>query len=534
MIVSLLLVVAGVAHGAQEIARPRLSSAVVEWPAALAAMSKIEGLKPNSGESEADVLARISAASGRYLFGIAASPVPVLLPADVVGLLRDQGKVPDAAHPVNGESYFFGYHAPRFFLAGPAGYDATFTIHTSDIPELADISLPDPVEIQIGGMALYNELDEPAVEARPVPSMEALYPGIRRVIVEGHLRYVFIRFGVPYVLSIECFDGRPRLLRLICTQADRIALHFLGTLGIAGGTQQQAGNVEPPVVVRPQTMSSTFTYYGPGRLFPGSDFRGVGGRIDYTVYAPIRFPLADAPAYANSQVYRIRPPKGSGREAVTAAEYSYPWRDNFCERRGFTVGQCPGGIGHQGQDIRPAPCPAPLGNDRCEPGHNVVAVRDGAIMRSPKQEAVYIVINTANEHIRFRYLHMEPRKLDEDNVLSARDVREGEVIGQVSNFSQKENGTSYHLHFDVQVPTKYGWVFVNPYMTLVTAYEQLIGARGVEIYDSPQASTATEIDSGNTPQPASISPADKATKPMPIEPKDGIKDTESVIESTNE
>jgi hypothetical protein len=62
-------------------------------------------------------------------------------------------------------------------------------------------------------------------------------------------------------------------------------------------------------------------------------------------------------------------------------------------------------------------------------------------------------------------------------------VHEGEVIGQMSNYSDKVGGTSYHLHFDVQVPTKDGWVFVNPYMTLVAAYERLIGARGVELGD---------------------------------------------------
>ena len=33
----------------------------------------------------------------------------------------------------------------------------------------------------------------------------------------------------------------------------------------------------------------------------------------------------------------------------------------------------------------------------------------------------------------------------------------------------------------MQVPTRDGWVFVNPYMTLVAAYERLIGARGDEI-----------------------------------------------------
>ena len=29
--------------------------------------------------------------------------------------------------------------------------------------------------------------------------------------------------------------------------------------------------------------------------------------------------------------------------------------------------------------------------------------------------------------------------------------------------------------------TKLGWVWVNPYMTLVLAYERMIGARGTEI-----------------------------------------------------
>jgi murein DD-endopeptidase MepM/ murein hydrolase activator NlpD len=525
LIIALLSVVTGfadaAAYAAQEIMRTRLSSSVVDWPAAQAALAKFEAVGPASGGREPDVLGRLNAASGRLLSNIAASPVPVLLPLDVLALLRDQANASGDAQPAKSERYFAGFHAPRFFLPGPAGYDATFTIHTADIAELADISLPDPVEIQISGLAFTYEVDQQTPEMRPVPALEGRFPGIKRLMQEGHLRYAFVQFGVPYVLSIECFDGRPRLLRLICTQADRIALHFLNLLNIAGGTPRSAANVEPPVVVRPPTMSATFSYFGPGRIYSGSGFHSAGGRVDYTVFAPIRFPLADSPAYANSQIYRDRArAKLSVREAAASPDYAYPWRDNFCERRGFPVGQCFAGIGHQGQDIRPAPCPAPLGNDRCDPAHNVVAARDGAIMRSPKQEAVYVVINIANEHVRFRYLHMEPRRMDEDNLLSGRDVREGEVIGQVSNFSRKENGTSYHLHFDVQVPTRTGWVFVNPYMTLVTAYERLIGGRGVEIVDVPQAAQATEIDSGNTPQPASAAPVDKHRKIRRDEPKD--------------
>jgi hypothetical protein len=165
------------------------------------------------------------------------------------------------------------------------------------------------------------------------------------------------------------------------------------------------------------------------------------------------------------------------------ANYSYPWRDNFCEHRNFYVGQCPGGLGHQGQDIRPASCKQRIqGANRCEPYlHDVVAVRDGAVLRAPRQEALYIVVNAPNERIRVRYLHMLPRQFDADGMLSGRPVREGELIGKVGNFFKRERATTYHLHFDLQVPTRYGWVFVNPYMTLVASYERLIQARGQEI-----------------------------------------------------
>ncbi len=78
-------------------------------------------------------------------------------------------------------------------------------------------------------------------------------------------------------------------------------------------------------------------------------------------------------------------------------------------------------------------------------------MRDGIILRSPRQEAAYLFVNSANEHIRFRYLHMNPKKMDADNLLNGRRVHEGEVIGEVSNFSMKENGTSYHVHFSAAI-----------------------------------------------------------------------------------
>jgi murein DD-endopeptidase MepM/ murein hydrolase activator NlpD len=137
----------------------------------------------------------------------------------------------------------------------------------------------------------------------------------------------------------------------------------------------------------------------------------------------------------------------------------------------------PGRSGHQGQDIRPSSCKQRVqGANRCERDqHDVVAVRDGMVVRSIGQMPVYLFVNALDEHIRFRYLHMFPRQFDQEGLFSGRILKEGEAAGKVGNFIQHERATTYHLHFDMQVPTKYGWVFVNPYMTLVAAYERLIG-----------------------------------------------------------
>ena len=71
--------------------------------------------------------------------------------------------------------------------------------------------------------------------------------------------------------------------------------------------------------------------------------------------------------------------------------------------------------------------------------------------------------------------------MDADGVLNGRHVEEGEKIGVVSNYLDHPNGTTRHLHFDVQVFTRDGWLWVNPYVTLISAYERLIHGRGREV-----------------------------------------------------
>ena len=80
--------------------------------------------------------------------------------------------------------------------------------------------------------------------------------------------------------------------------------------------------------------------------------------------------------------------------------------------------------------------------------------------------------------------------VDADGLLNGRRVDEGEPIGVVSNYLDRPNGTSRHLHFDVQVFTRDGWLWVNPYVTLISAYERLIGGRGREIGTDPVTAAA--------------------------------------------
>src|SRR5258707_9324929 len=135
------------------------------------------------------------------------------------------------------------------------------------------------------------------------------------------------------------------------------------------------------------------------------------------------------------------------------------------------------------------------------------------VLRLSGQMPVYLFVNAPDEHIRFRYLHMFPKQLDQEGVLSGRILTQGEEFGKVGSFFQHERATTYHLHFDMQVPTRYGWVFVNPYMTLVAAYERLIGGRGQEIKDPPPAAHAVVAPFRIGDRPTAQPPPSAAVNP---------------------
>jgi Peptidase family M23 len=507
LLACLLAFVAGNAGlAADEFRTPAISAVRVEWRAVLDALRSEISTQPSvtsaftfsgqrrvwpSDPRSTPALVQLNAVTSPMFPGIGRSPVPVLLPFDTAGFLA--ARLNGAPSSLSVSRYQADFRAADMFDAGPAGYDAVFSLEPTAGDGLPQRTFAKPVEVQITGSILTYDIDDPlGAKGESVKTLQAQFPDLRRFIREGYVRYAFTRFGVPYVVSLQCLDSVPRAKRLACREAYPVAERFLKALRIAGG-QPSRSRLDIPAAIaeRPVAASADFTYLAPGDIIPGSGYRKQGGRADFNAYSQIRFPLEKAPDFVNSQSFRDRRPSGKSLDVLARANDAYPWRDSFCEARDFGVGQCANGFGHQGQDIRSACSPRNEGVDRCDPRQQaVVAVREGVLIRSSKQQAVILQINTRNEHIRFRYMHMNPADMDTGGILSGRRVEEGEKIGVVSNYLDYPNGTTRHLHFDVQVFTRDGWLWVNPYVTLISAYERLVQGRGREIGPEPPASPA--------------------------------------------
>ena len=497
---SLLLLIAGPSIlFADEFRTPAISAVHVEWRAVIdqlrseissqpsaAAAFTFSGQRrvPASDPRSTPAMVQLNAVTSPIFAGIGRSPVPVLLPFDTAAFLEARSNGVPAS--VSLARYQADFHPVDLFYAGQAGYDAIFSLEPGAGDGMPQRTFAKPVEVQITGSILTYDINDPlGGKGEPVKALQAQFPDLRRFIREGYVRYAFTRFGVPYVVSIQCLDSAARERRLACREAYPVAERFLKALRIAGGQPSRARrDIAPDSVERPVEWSSQFSYRPVGDIIASSGYRKQGGRVDLTAYSQIRFPIEKAPAFVRSQSF-------GKRDKSEQPNGSYPWRDNFCESRSFEVGQCPGGFGHQGEDIRPGACPTSNEEDHCDPKQQaVVAVRDGVLIRSLKQQAAMLQINSNTEHIRFRYMHMSPSSMDADGVLNGRRVEEGEKIGVVSNYLGHPNGTTRHLHFDVQVFTRDGWLWVSPYVTLVSAYERLIRGHGREIGPEIAASPA--------------------------------------------
>jgi MYXO-CTERM domain-containing protein len=206
-----------------------------------------------------------------------------------------------------------------------------------------------------------------------------------------------------------------------------------------------------------------FTYEQAGDLIPGS---GNGQPTSPLHIVDMRFPIEEAPAYPNSQVYRPGGQYGGGGGQCDASNYDYPWRDNYCEYRSrYTMPLCPDGVGHQGQDIRPGTCE--------DSKHWAVATENGRI----SVVGTYSVYLQGDSGVRHRFLHMDRNTV---TVSVGQRVTRGQRLGKVSNDFDGVP-TTIHLHYDMyKFVSGLGSVYVSPYTTLVDSYEALLGYSGIE------------------------------------------------------
>lgn len=231
--------------------------------------------------------------------------------------------------------------------------------------------------------------------------------------------------------------------------------------------------VPPPA--EPEAPEYTFAYFAPGALTPGS---GTGA-TNQIVHAPgITFPIRTAPSYLQTQVWALGG-RILGGDECDRSNYTYPWRDNFCETRTSNRNTpfCPLGKVHLGQDVRvgtPSECEVLRRTPEDERTlHEVVAVEDGVVY----EIATFTVKLRAGGRI-YRYMHLN---MDALQVEEGDSVLAGDVLGYVS----KDFGgapTTFHLHFEIiQNTEEYGWVHVPPYLSLVEAYERREGGPGERI-----------------------------------------------------
>lgn len=229
-------------------------------------------------------------------------------------------------------------------------------------------------------------------------------------------------------------------------------------------------NVPPP----------SFQYFAPGVLEPGS---GIGASVTEALVPDMTFPIKDAPAYLQSQVYRYG---GSvkGGDQCDPRNFQAPWRDNYCESRGTnaTTPWCKAKGVHLGQDIRvgtPEGCKAEKAEkaaDRTE--YAVVAVEDGII----SNVGSYSINLRARAGGRiYRYLHLNMAKL---KVKTGQSVKRGDVVGYVSN-DFGGTPTTLHLHFEINLNTaENGWQYAPPYSSLLAAYQRREVNIGEQVADN--------------------------------------------------
>src|SRR5213592_869392 len=270
LVASSFLLVAGTSIlSADEFRTPAISAVRVEWRAARDQLRSELSTQPAvasaftflgrrrlvaSDPRSMPALVQLNAVTSQIFTGIGRSPVPVLLPFDTAAFLDARlNGAPASPAP---SRYQADFRPADLFDAGPSGYDAVFSLEPGAGGGMPRRTFAKPVEVQITGSILTYDIRDPlGGKGDPVKALSAQFPDLRRFIREGYVRYAFTRFGVPYVVSIQCLDSSPRARRLACREAYPIAERFLKALRIAGGQPAQPRHdISPEIAQRPTAV----------------------------------------------------------------------------------------------------------------------------------------------------------------------------------------------------------------------------------------------------------------------------------------
>ncbi|HVY87698.1 MAG TPA: M23 family metallopeptidase [Hyphomonadaceae bacterium] len=226
---------------------------------------------------------------------------------------------------------------------------------------------------------------------------------------------------------------------------------------------------------------ASFYYFRPGNLEPGSGL-GAGEAVENAITVQdMMFPIKDAPAYPQSQVYRYGGGVKGG-DQCDKRNFSAPWRDNFCETRSTGDTTFCKAKAHLGQDIRvgtPEGCASEVKTKAADRSrYEIVAVEDGII----SNVGSYSISLRADSGGRiYRYLHLNMKKL---KVATGQHVKKGDVVGYVSN-DFGGTPTTLHLHFEIRMNTaENGWQYAPPYTSLLAAYQRRENNKGEMVADN--------------------------------------------------
>lgn len=257
-----------------------------------------------------------------------------------------------------------------------------------------------------------------------------------------------------------------------------------------------------------------FGYYPPGDLFERDKGRG---RPDRYVYMPnMIFPLKLGDGqfpHMNSQIWGYGGGGYNGKGEAGGSENDprnydpMKQRDTYCEIRGWEMPLCPsGGVGHQGQDIRP-----PSWKDNY---WEAVAAEDGQIVNVTSNTTVQLKTADGTDYY---YLHMHPKSI---TVKTGAKVKQGQVLGKVSRYMGGKVGTSLHLHMQVrqriQVGSKTLQVYVPTFPSLIVSLRKAKGLDpGIDASGNLIADAGLEIGAPKPPPAPPTPPTPPAPPPAP-------------------